>query len=54
MLDGVRLVRHIGFTEIIPFTPERRTFVINVEKSSILFILQYKRNLEESKAIMPE
>src|SRR5947207_8217551 len=33
--DGLRLLRHIGFTEIIRVTPERRTFVIGVEESGI-------------------
>lgn len=46
--DGVRLLRHSGFTEIPPLTPERRTFIIDVEGSGIPFILQYKRNLEKS------
>jgi len=42
MLDEIRLKRHSGFTEIEPLTPERRTFVINVEKSGIPFAKQYK------------
>ena len=54
MPDGVRLMKHIGFTEIVPLTPERRTFVINIEESGIPFILQYKKNLEESKATTQE
>jgi hypothetical protein len=41
--DGIRLMRHAGFTEIKRATPERRTFVINVEQSAIPFIEQYKQ-----------
>ncbi len=52
--DGVRLMKHAGFTEIVPLTPERRTFIINVRESGIPFILQYKRDLEESKATTQE
>ncbi|MBA2396741.1 MAG: helix-turn-helix domain-containing protein [Ktedonobacteraceae bacterium] len=47
--DGIRLMKHAGFTEIPPATPERRTFVINIKESGIPFILQYKKYLEESK-----
>ncbi len=42
MPDGVRLMRHAGFTEIEPLTPERRTFIIDVKESGIPFIRQYK------------
>jgi len=49
MTDGIRLMKHIGFTEIVPLTPERRTFIINVEESGIPFILQYKKDLEEMR-----
>lgn len=49
MPDGVRLMKHAGFTEIEPLTPERRTFVINVRESAIPFILQYKKAFSESK-----
>jgi hypothetical protein len=38
MPDGVRLMKHIGFTEMIPLTPERRTFSINVKESGIPFV----------------
>ena len=47
MPDGIRLMRHAGFTELEQLTPERRTFVIDVEESSIPFILQYKDVLVE-------
>lgn len=49
MPDGIRLMRHMGFTEIEPLTPERRTFMIDVKSSGIPFILQYKKALEEAK-----
>lgn len=48
--DGIRLMKHVGFTEVPPLTPERRTFVINIKESGIPFILQYKKLLEESKS----
>ncbi|GER86182.1 hypothetical protein KDW_03440 [Dictyobacter vulcani] len=48
MPDGIRLMKHIGFTEVRPLTPERRTFIIDVEPSGIPFVLQYKKALEES------
>lgn len=51
MPDGIRLMKHVGFTEIRRATPERRTFIINVQESGIPFIEQYKETLEESKAI---
>jgi hypothetical protein len=49
MPDGIRLMKHMGFTEIERLTPERRTFVIHVKESGIPFILQYKKALEEAK-----
>lgn len=50
MPDGIRLMKHMGFTEIEPLTPERRTFVIDVKSSGIPFIVQYKKALEEANA----
>lgn len=47
MPDGVRLMRHFGFTEIAPLTPERRTFIIEVEGSGIPFVMQYKNALKQ-------
>jgi len=49
MPDGIRFMKHAGFTEIESPTPERRTFVINVKESGIPYILQYKRALQEAK-----
>ncbi len=48
MPDGIRLMKHMGFTEVKALTPERRTFVIDVDKSGIPFILQYKQALADS------
>jgi hypothetical protein len=47
MPDGVKLLQHLGFTEIKRATPERRTFIIDVEKSGIPFIEQYQEALAE-------
>jgi hypothetical protein len=49
MPDGIKLMKGIGFAEIEPLTPERRTFAIHIKESGIPFILQYKRALEEAK-----
>ncbi len=48
MPEGIRLLRRMGFTEIKPLTPERRTFVINIKESGIPFIQEYQKALEES------
>jgi hypothetical protein len=48
MPDGIRLMKHMGFTEIERLTPERRTFIIDVKSSGIPFMLRYKKALEES------
>ena len=47
--DGIRLLKHFGFTEIKKATPDRRTFVIDIDRSGIPVIEQYKKALEESK-----
>lgn len=49
MPDGIRLLRKLGFTEVSPLTPERRSFIIEVEKAAMPFIQQYKEALAESK-----
>jgi hypothetical protein len=36
MPDGIRLMKHVSFTEISRATPERRTFIINVKECSLL------------------
>lgn len=45
--DGIRLMRGVGFTEI-PSTTRMKNFLIEVEKSGIKEIMQYKRTLRES------
>ena len=45
--DGIRLMRGIGFTEI-PSITRRKNFLIEVEKSGIKEIMQYKQALRES------
>ena len=47
MPEGIRLMRGIGFTEIEPLTPERKTFVINVKESGIHFVMKYKEKLRK-------
>jgi len=54
MPDGIRLMKHAGFTEIPPLTPERRTFIINVKESGIPFIMQHKKYLKEYQAQHPQ
>lgn len=44
--DGIRLMRHAGFTEIAPLSPGRRTFIIDVKNSGIPFVVQYKKVLQ--------
>jgi hypothetical protein len=45
--DGIRLMRHIGFTETVAAVPGLRDFVIEVEPSGLPFLLEYKAALEE-------
>jgi hypothetical protein len=45
--DGIKLLQRLGFTEIKRATPERRTFIIDVEKSGIPFIEQYQQAINE-------
>jgi hypothetical protein len=58
MPDGIRLMKGIGFTEIEPLTPERRTFIINIKESGIPFVRKYKEKLhkwqEEHRAEQPK
>ncbi|MBA2395104.1 MAG: hypothetical protein H0V70_20430 [Ktedonobacteraceae bacterium] len=46
MPDGIRIMKGIGFTEIEPITPERRTFIINIKESGIPFVRKYKQALQ--------
>lgn len=45
MPEGIRLMRGLGFTEIEPQTPERKTFIINVKESGIHFVMIYKEKM---------
>jgi hypothetical protein len=45
--DGIRLMRGMGFAEI-PSITRRKNFLIEVEKSGIKEIMQYKQALRES------
>jgi hypothetical protein len=47
MPDGIKLLQRLGFTEVKRATPERRTFIIEVEKSGIPFIEEYQESLDE-------
>jgi hypothetical protein len=40
--DGIRLMRHIGFTETVASIPGMRDFKINITESGIPFIMEYK------------
>ena len=45
--DGIRLMRHIGFTETVPKAPGLRDFMIDVEQSGLPFIREYKEALKK-------
>ena len=45
--DGIRLMRGIGFTEI-PSITDKKNFLIDVEKSGIKEMMEYKQALHES------
>lgn len=45
--DGIRLMKGIGFAEIEPLTPERRTFVIHIKESGIPFVMKYKEKIRK-------
>ncbi len=40
--DGIRLMRHLGFTETAPNIPGMRDFVIDVAHSGLPFLAEYK------------
>jgi hypothetical protein len=48
--DGIRLMRHFGFTETPAKIPELRDFIIKVPESGIPYIMQYKEALHEWEA----
>ncbi len=43
--DGINVLRHTGFTEIPSEVPGTRNFIIEVEKSGIPAVMEYKREL---------
>jgi N-acetylglutamate synthase-like GNAT family acetyltransferase len=45
--DGISLLRKIGFTELLS-TTEKKNFMIDVEKSGIKEIVEYKQALQDS------
>ncbi len=45
--DGIKMMRHLGFTETIPKAPGLRDFIIEVERSGIPFIEQYRELLRQ-------
>ncbi len=47
--DGIRLMRHLGFTETETSIPNMRDFVIDVTTSGIPFIMRYKEAFAEWK-----
>jgi len=49
--DGIRLMRHIGFTETVANIPGMRDFSINVKESGIPFIIEYREAFKQSQAI---
>jgi hypothetical protein len=47
--DGIRLMRHIGFTEVVASIPGMHDFLIDVEESGIPFLMEYKEALKTWK-----
>jgi hypothetical protein len=44
--DGINLMRHIGFTEVVSSLPGMHDFVIAVEQSGLPFVMDYKAALK--------
>ncbi|MEO8974049.1 MAG: hypothetical protein ABI406_20870 [Ktedonobacteraceae bacterium] len=45
--DGINLMRHIGFTEIVSSIPKMRDFLIDMEQSGLPFAMDYKKALND-------
>lgn len=45
--DGIRLLKHLGFTETEASFPGMRDFVVEVEPSGLPFLLEYKKVLRQ-------
>jgi hypothetical protein len=43
--DGINILRHYGFTEVPSEVPGTRNFIIEIEKSGIPALMEYKREL---------
>jgi hypothetical protein len=44
--DGISMMRHIGFTEVVASIPGMHDFLIDVEQSGLPFIMDYKAALK--------
>ena len=51
--DGIRIMRHMGFTEVQSTIPGMHDFIINVETSGLPFIKKYREALEEWQKAQP-
>lgn len=45
--DGIKMMRRLGFTEVEPQAPGLRDFFIDVQRSGIPFLTQYKEALKQ-------
>jgi len=45
--DGINMMRHIGFTEIVSPLPGMHDFLIDVEQSGLPFLMDYKKALRD-------
>ncbi len=54
--DGVKLMRHLGFTEVVPKAPVPglHDFIIEVERSDIPFIIRYKEEFKFSRKLLSQ
>jgi hypothetical protein len=48
--DGIRMMRHLGFTETVSAVPGMHNFTIDVEQSGLPFIKEYKEALKKWQA----
>src|SRR5260370_30306820 len=51
--DGINLMRHAGFTEVVSSIPGMHDFVIDVEPSGLPFMMDYKAALAEWRQRVP-
>lgn len=51
--DGINLMRHIGFTEIVSSIPGMRDFLIDIEQSGLPFAMDYKKALSDWQKAHP-